>query len=151
MSGAQLLQSYVSGNAPELDDLQAETLYAAGFSFYENTDFVKAADVFRLLALVRPHAARSWVALAATHEAVEDHERAMVLYGMAAQSRDASDHERAEAYIHLARVEHLLGEEDAAEQDLQRAIQTVELEELEGHPRNQAEALITALRGKATS
>lgn len=125
------LQRYVAGEVPSLDPIQAEALYAAGYTFYEQSDFARAAEVFRLLSLARPHAPRSWIALAATHEAAGDTERAMALYGIATQTRDATDAGRAEAFIHLAKTEHMLGADDEAREDLCRAAELVDPRELE--------------------
>jgi tetratricopeptide (TPR) repeat protein len=114
------LARYMAGEIPPIDDLQAEALYTAGHTHYEDENYSAAADVFRLLALVRPYAVRSWIALAATHEAVGDDERAVALYGIATAARDAADAEIAAAYVHLARTEHKLGANDEALADLER-------------------------------
>lgn len=127
----EALERYIGGDTPFLDDVQAEALYAAGYAFFEQSEYVRAADVFRLLALARPHSARSWIALAATHESVGDTDRAMALYGVATQTRDASHAERAEAFIHLARTEHALGADDEARVDLTRAAELAEPDELD--------------------
>jgi tetratricopeptide (TPR) repeat protein len=121
MNAENTLERYVAGDVPLLDDIQAEALYAAGHAYYEQSDYARAADVFRLLALARPHSPRSWIALAATHEGVGDTERAMALYGIATQTRDGTRVQRAEAHVHLARAEHLLGADDEARADLARA------------------------------
>jgi tetratricopeptide (TPR) repeat protein len=115
------LRRYVEGQVPVIDDLHAEVLYAAGHVFYEQSDYARAADVFRLLALARPHTPRSWIALGATHEAAGDLEPAMALYGIATQSRDGSPLERVQAFAHLARTEHLNGADVEARDDLDRA------------------------------
>jgi Flp pilus assembly protein TadD len=128
----QILSRYIAGEVPSVTDLQAETLYAAGYAFYEQNDYGRAADLFRLLALARPHSPRSWIALAATHESAGDLERAMALYGIATQTREAMPFEQAAAFVNLARTEHLLGADDEARTSLERAIElgdTTELDE----------------------
>lgn len=131
------LEGFLGGHVPVLEDVHAETLYAAGYAYFEQGEHARAADVFRLLALARPHAPRSWIALAATHEAVGDLERALSLYGIATQAREATRCDLATAFLHIARTEHLLGEDDEARDDLERHVQfaqDVELDEatLEG-------------------
>jgi Flp pilus assembly protein TadD len=127
----QTLSRYVAGEIPDVTDLQAETLYAAGYAFYEQNDYARAADVFRLLALARPHSPRSWIALAATHESAGDLERAMALYGIGTQTREAKPFELAAAFVNLARIEHLLGADDEARVSLDRAIELGETSDLD--------------------
>lgn len=122
-TAAAPLERYIAGELPVLDDAQAETLYAAGFELYEQNEYPRAADVFRLLALARPHATRSWLALAATHEVVGDLERAMALYAIATECRDATDNERGQAFINLARTAHLLGADEDARACLEQALE----------------------------
>ena len=117
---ARSLEDYARGMLPAIDDAQADTLYAVGHAYYEGDDFRRAADVFRLLALARPHSGRSWLALAATHDAADDHERALALYGIASEAAAATLEERALAYLHLARSEHLAGESEQASEDFAR-------------------------------
>lgn len=114
------LENYVRGTLPAIDDGHAEALYAAGHAFYENDDYVRAADVFRLLAFARPHSGRSWLALAATHDAAGEEDRALALYGIATEALEATIEERALAFLHLARLEHLTGESERASEDLAR-------------------------------
>lgn len=142
----EILQRYVAGQIPQVDDLQAEALYAAGYAFYEQADHARAADVFRLLALARPHSPRSWIALAATHESVGDLERAMALYGIATQTQYGTDPERAAAFINLARTEHQLGADDEARDDLARTIEISDRTELDETTMLAIDALDQALR-----
>ncbi len=87
-------------------------LYAIGRMFYERQDHVRAADVFRLLVLAAPTEARGWLALAASHEAADDDDRARELYRIAIEATEPSP-ERTTAIVYLARLS--LRERDVAE------------------------------------
>jgi tetratricopeptide (TPR) repeat protein len=84
-------------------DAEIEAVYAIGHAYYVREDYVRAADVFRLLSLCRPEQARGWMALAACHEAANDEDRAEALYEAAviAPEREA---DRARARVYLARM-----------------------------------------------
>jgi Flp pilus assembly protein TadD len=127
----QAFGRYASGELPTIDDHQAEAIYAAGHIYYEQESFARAADVFRLLALARPHEARSWIGLGATHEAVGEWDRAGALYAIAVQARDARLDERATAILYLARAEQVVGNDDDAREHMvlfRELVQDLEME-----------------------
>jgi tetratricopeptide (TPR) repeat protein len=115
---AEPIERFLSGRIPTLTEEQAEALYFVGYQHYEQDQYDAAADVFRLLALVRPNRARSWLSLGAVHEAVNDFERAAALYSIAATSHEAFRDERALAFLYRARVHAVIGEKRDALDDV---------------------------------
>lgn len=96
-----------------------DALYAVGRTLYDNAEHHRAADVFRLLALLAPMRSRSWTSLAACHEAFGDTERARVLYALALDVNEHDNH-RPVAAAYKARLDLEAG-------DINAAIETLEL------------------------
>ncbi len=90
-----------------------DAIYAVGRFLYEQQQAARAAEVFRLLALVAPERCRSWTALAACHEALGDVDRARDLYRLALEVAEQDDH-RATAAVYKARLDLDNDEGDAA-------------------------------------
>jgi tetratricopeptide (TPR) repeat protein len=105
-----VLERIYAPAGPSFSQLEVDGLYAIGRLFYDREDYARSADVFRLLCLTAPSSARSWLALAACHEAVGDEERALRLYVIAAES-DRSN-EAATALLYAARLHDRRGEND---------------------------------------
>lgn len=59
---------------------EIDAYYAVGKLLYDNDDFRKAADVFRLVALLDPTRCDAWWALGACHEQEGDLETAAAMY-----------------------------------------------------------------------
>lgn len=110
----RLVQLVLDGaDAPFAADDQ-DSIYAVGRTLYERGDYVNAAHVSRLLALVAPRRSRSWTTLAACHDALGDAERARALYGLAL-TVDEHDLHRPFAALHKARLDIECGELEVAE------------------------------------
>jgi len=90
-----------------------DAIYAVGRSLYDRADHQRAADVFRLLALLAPLRSRSWASLAACHEAFGDNDRARILYALALDVREHDNH-RPVAAAYKARLDLEAGDADAA-------------------------------------
>lgn len=114
MTPAQSVQRAISGalDIPFTRDDQ-DAIYAVGRFLYEQQQPGRAAEVFRLLALVAPERCRSWTALAACHEALSDVARARELYRLALDVAEQDDH-RATAAVCKARLDLDNGDDDAA-------------------------------------
>lgn len=107
------LASLVLAGPPPLTEQEIDAIYGVGLGYYGRERFSEAGDVFRLLVLLRPRQARVWLALAASHEAVCDDERAIALYRVAAATPAPTDvHKVVEAY--LARLLAKVGRHDEA-------------------------------------
>lgn len=57
-----------------------EGLYATGYMLLQEEKWAEAASVLRLLLVRDPQNPRSWLALGACHEGVDDYEGAVSLY-----------------------------------------------------------------------
>jgi len=82
------LAAYLRGETRSLTDLECELLVAVGAQAYQNERYDDAVAMFRAYVLARPNSARAWCLLAMSHDAVEDFERAVSLYGIAALAPD---------------------------------------------------------------
>lgn len=117
MSAAdEVLRDVLSGVPFTADDQDA--IYAVGRFLYEQSQHVRAAEVFRLLALLAPKRSRSWTALAACHEALGDVDRARTLYALALDVPEHDNH-RPVAAVYKARLDIDAGDEDAARASLE--------------------------------
>ncbi|MCE7891556.1 MAG: hypothetical protein KJ015_32850 [Myxococcales bacterium] len=59
---------------------EIDAYYAVGKLLYDNDDFCRAADVFRLVALLDPRRGDAWWALGACHEQEGELETAAAMY-----------------------------------------------------------------------
>jgi len=95
-----------------------DAVYAVGRMLYDRAEHHRAADVFRVLALLAPMRSRSWAALAACHEAFGDTERARILYALALDVNEHDNH-RPVAAAYKARLDLESGDAGAAEATLE--------------------------------
>lgn len=79
-----LLKSDTLQMAYGIPDEDMEALYAEGYSFYEEGNYVQSADVFRWLVLFNPFAFRFWMGLGASQQLLQLHEKALHSYAVAA-------------------------------------------------------------------
>jgi Flp pilus assembly protein TadD len=76
-----------------------EALYATGHWLYSQDRFANAQSVFRAMIHLAPEDERGWLALGACHEALEEDDVALELYGAAATETTAPRCELARARI----------------------------------------------------
>jgi tetratricopeptide (TPR) repeat protein len=87
-----------------------EGLYATGHWLYSQQRMEHARSVFRAMIHIAPHDERGWLALGACHEAQEQHDIALELYGAAIATAPVAP--RCE--VARARILRLRGKEDEA-------------------------------------
>lgn len=107
------LRSLLDAAGVPFTSADQDAVYAVGRVLYERADHQRAADVFRLLALLAPMRSRSWASLAACHEALGEVERARVLYALALDVSEHDNH-RPVAAAYKARLDLEVGDEEAA-------------------------------------
>ncbi len=112
------LVAYLRGENTQLSDLECELLVALGADAYRAERHADAAAMFRTHLLARPNSARSWYLLAMCHDAVEDLERAVTLYELAALAPDQGSVTHPVA-VYRARALWALDRHEEAEQVLE--------------------------------
>jgi tetratricopeptide (TPR) repeat protein len=95
---------------PTVSANAVEGLYATGHWLYSQNSIEHARSVFRAMIHIAPDDERGWLALGACHEAQEQHDIALELYGVAIATAPAAP--RCE--IARARVLRMRGREDEA-------------------------------------
>jgi tetratricopeptide (TPR) repeat protein len=123
-------EKYLAGSPP-LSDHEVELLYGIGRLHYERDQHATAMDLFRVLVLCRPNDARGWFSLAACHEAVDDDERAIALYEVAAAAPQG-DEDRLRARLFLARLLDRVGRSAEARErlaDVETALDAIDADD----------------------
>jgi tetratricopeptide (TPR) repeat protein len=106
---------------PTVSPNALEGLYATGHWLYSQNRLEHARSVFRAMIHIAPADERGWLALGACHEAQEQHEIALELYGAAIATAVAPRCE-----VARARILRLRGQEDEAQDALDEAARIAE-------------------------
>jgi len=107
---ATMLQPAVSTNA-------IEGLYATGHWLYSENRLEHARSVFRAMIHITPEDERGWLALGACHEAYDQHDIALELYGIAVATTAAAPR----CQVARARILRQRGREREADAALEAA------------------------------